>query len=190
MAIREWRIESPIPHDVRMEHDWISGRVKLTVDEQLVYERPFKAFDLGFRHQFSIDERTFVVTTIVGFFWMAYSLKQAESDETAASPVWIFQTGSKWIGDALLVGTAWFLVPVVTILVWAEVAATERARLTPKSNDMTLMEFAASMQPPQGLAVVDDDGSSKIVWVGETAMWSLPSGPACYVFDAKGRLVE
>ena len=109
MATREWRIESPIRHKVRMEHGWITGRVKVVVDEQVVYERPFKAFDLGFRHQFSIDERAFLVTTKVGFFWMEYSLKQVDSDDPAASPVCIFRTGSKWIGDALLVGTAWLL---------------------------------------------------------------------------------
>jgi hypothetical protein len=34
------------------------------------------------------------------------------------------------------------------------------------------------------------EGATRIVWIGETALWALSSGPACYVFDAAGTLVE
>jgi hypothetical protein len=191
MAVREWRIESPIPHEVIMEHGWISGRVRVFVDGKLGYERPRKVVDCGFAFQFSIDDHMFVVSALPSITkCFSYSLRQLERTDQIVDLVPIVLTRSEWIRDTGFYCGAWLAALAVTVLLWACVAADERARLTPKSNDISLRGFAASMSPPHALAVVEDAASSKIVWVGETAMWSLPSGPACYVFDSKGTLVE
>lgn len=78
---------------------------------------------------------------------------------------------------------------LAAFLVWAKIAAAERSRLKPPKS-ATLQSFAASMPPPKRLAIVEESGSAKIVWVGETALVSLASGPACYVFDAQGKLIQ
>ena len=50
--------------------------------------------------------------------------------------------------------------------------------------------FMEDMRPPKGLAQVEDGTGKKIVWVGETVLLSLPSGPSCYVFDDMGKLIR
>ena len=72
---------------------------------------------------------------------------------------------------------------------WYLIASAERSRLTPPT-DATLTTFADAMPPPQRLASISDAGETRIVWVGELSRWSFPSGPACYVFDSTGQLIQ
>lgn len=81
-------------------------------------------------------------------------------------------------------------VVIIGIVVWISAASAERSRLTPPSTATTLEKFAECMPPPQHLAIIDVDGVSKFIWIGEVAKWSLPSGPGCYVFDSDGSLVQ
>jgi hypothetical protein len=70
--------------------------------------------------------------------------------------------------------------------------AVERNRLTPQATATSLSAFAASLPAPQQLAVVNDSGETKVVWVGDNANWTFfpTSGPACYVFDSSGTLIQ
>ncbi|MFO1019083.1 MAG: hypothetical protein U0903_00060 [Planctomycetales bacterium] len=88
--------------------------------------------------------------------------------------------------DAL---TGVFILAVV-IFVWGYVAYGEIAKLTPPSQDITLQQFVAKMPPPKRLAIVQHGGALKIVWIGETALIAIPSGPSCYVFDSHGKLLD
>lgn len=93
MAIREWPIESPIRRDVRLEHGFVSGRVKLFVDEQLVFERPMTILDFGFRHQFSIDDTTHIVVCRPRGVGFSYSLDQIELAEWGIKGVFFNRSG-------------------------------------------------------------------------------------------------
>jgi len=73
---------------------------------------------------------------------------------------------------------------------WIFVAARDMQSLAPPPNGKTLATFAERMPAPKRVAQIDDAGVTRIVWVGDTAMWALPSGPSCYVFDASGKLIE
>lgn len=76
-------------------------------------------------------------------------------------------------------------VSVTLCLIWLHFASAQRARLTPKPGT-TFGSFADAMSPPSRLAHVGNE----IVWVGDDATLSLPSGPSCYVFDESGILVR
>jgi hypothetical protein len=78
----------------------------------------------------------------------------------------------------------------LAMVFWVLLAATEIKRLSPPPGVNTLIEFAAVMPPPRRLAMVNVAKEERIVWIGESGTWSLPSGPACYVFDRSGRLLE
>ncbi len=73
--------------------------------------------------------------------------------------------------------------------VWVYFASSQRAQMIPKAGT-TFDSFVEDMPPPKRLARVDDGSGQKIIWVGETALLSLPSGPSCYVFDGTGSLIR
>lgn len=82
------------------------------------------------------------------------------------------------------------LLVIVALFAWGRIASAERARLTPPPTATTLQAFAEVMPSPKRLALITDSGETKLVWVGDVALWSLPSGPACYVFNSSGKLVQ
>ena len=55
MASRVWRIEEPSPHVVRVEHGYWSGRVKIWLDGELIYQRDFTLVDYGLDYGFEVD---------------------------------------------------------------------------------------------------------------------------------------
>lgn len=61
MATREWTVETPVRHDIRLEHAYVSGHAALYVDETLVFERPTTIVDYGFEHEFVVDGTPCVV---------------------------------------------------------------------------------------------------------------------------------
>lgn len=86
-----------------------------------------------------------------------------------------------------------FSVALLTTLVVCFVAADlhQRGRLAPPDRVRTLAEFAAQMPPPRGLKLIRQPNRTSLVWIGDTARFpALPSGPACYEFDAAGRLID
>lgn len=73
---------------------------------------------------------------------------------------------------------------------WFALARNELDRLTPPPGVTTLHQFAAVMPSPRRLSTAEGDGTRKIVWIGEIGHWLLPSGPACYVFDSRGKHLD
>ena len=61
MATREWTIETPVRHDIRLEHGYVSGRARLYVDDNLVFERPTTIVDYGFEQELLVDGTPCVV---------------------------------------------------------------------------------------------------------------------------------
>lgn len=92
----------------------------------------------------------------------------------------------KSLRQRILVNGFLVAVPVV----WIFAASSQLSALTPPADVTSLQAFSEHMPAPRHLAKIDDGGETKIVWVGDTALWALPSGPACYVFDGQGNLTE
>ena len=83
-----------------------------------------------------------------------------------------------------------FGVSAVILAAWNFLAARSLCSLSPPANADTLASFAEQMPEPLQLAQINDDGQTKIVWIGDMARWGNASGPSCYVFDSAGNLVE
>ena len=99
------------------------------------------------------------------------------------------------LGDPVVSKTAkswlqFLAIGAVLLGVWVFIGARELQSLAPPPAANTLTTFAEHMPAPRRVAQIDDAGVKKIVWVGDTAMWALTSGPSCYVFDASGNLIE
>jgi hypothetical protein len=62
-------------------------------------------------------------------------------------------------------------------------------RMAPPSSDCTLAELAERLPPPQHLALVDTPAGKRLVWIGDTPWLVVRSGPPCYAFDDRCRLV-
>jgi hypothetical protein len=67
----------------------------------------------------------------------------------------------------------------------------ERNRLAPPSGVNQLSDFAEAAPPPRRLELVRHDGDKYLVWFGAlSGPLDVPSGPSCYLFDQKGRLID
>ena len=88
--------------------------------------------------------------------------------------------------EFLIVGGFAILVSVI----WITLIVAEKRRLSPPQGINTLAKFAAVMPSPTRLAIIEEVGEKRVVWIGKTGHWSLASGPPCYVFDRSGELVE
>lgn len=73
---------------------------------------------------------------------------------------------------------------------WLGAAFAEVRSLRPPAGVTDLVSFAEQMPTPQHLAVIGGPDDPVIVWIGDTALSALPSGPACYVFDRSGKLID
>ncbi len=73
---------------------------------------------------------------------------------------------------------------------WLFVAERDMRLLAPPPSATNLETFAVEMPEPTRLSRIDDAGATKIIWIGDTAYWAIPSGPSCYVFDTNGHLIE
>ena len=80
---------------------------------------------------------------------------------------------------------------VLIVFAWSWLAKREHAALTPSSNDIGFSEFVLEMPPPKHLSVGQlANGETRIVWYGEIADMTIPSGASCYIFDGSGILLE
>jgi hypothetical protein len=61
MTTREWIIETPQHHLIRVEHNYWSGKAFVFVDGVVAFFRPRKLYDLGFQHQVNLDGVPYVV---------------------------------------------------------------------------------------------------------------------------------
>jgi hypothetical protein len=88
----------------------------------------------------------------------------------------------KWVIAAIL-GTSLFAL-LTNDLYFAN------RRIAPPSVNCTLAELAAKVHEPRRLALVDQRGMQRLVWIGERPNFTVRSGLPCYVFDDRGRLVD
>lgn len=63
-------------------------------------------------------------------------------------------------------------------------------RIEPPTADCTVVELARKVSPPQRVAVVTQNGLERLVWIGHVPALTIRSGPPCYVFDERGRLID
>jgi hypothetical protein len=83
------------------------------------------------------------------------------------------------------------LVTIVCLGLWAWVIKLEMDAMSPPPNVKTFEEFAAVMPPPTWLAAVTHGNELSIVWRGDRCgPVFVPSGPACYLFDSRGTLLQ
>jgi len=83
------------------------------------------------------------------------------------------------------------LVPTVCLGLWAWVIKLEMDAMSPPPNVKTFEEFATVMPPPARLALVRHGTEFFVVWVGDyCGPVFVPSGPACYLFDSSGTLLQ
>lgn len=60
----------------------------------------------------------------------------------------------------------------------------------PPHPNCTLKELAAKVSPPAHIALVTQHGAQRLVWIGTIPRLTIRSGPPCYIFDERGRLVD
>ena len=86
---------------------------------------------------------------------------------------------------------SFILVTAVCVALWAWVIKIEMDAMAPPPNVKTFEQFAAVMPLPTRLAVVSHGNELFIVWVdGYCGPVFVPSGPACYLFDSSGTLLQ
>jgi len=75
MVTREWLVETETPHTVRVDHWWIwSGRAHIYVDDELIFERRRKIYDIGLEHRFKLDGLPCIVRILHRILHYEYEL--------------------------------------------------------------------------------------------------------------------
>jgi len=82
------------------------------------------------------------------------------------------------------------IIGLLLLISYLVIAGRALAALAPPEGVDTLAEFSRTMPPPRHLADIGEPGHSRLVWIGETALIALPSGPSTYVFDENGKLID
>ncbi len=85
------------------------------------------------------------------------------------------------------------LLGVFAVLLVGWIAADLRSgfAVAPPQGVTHITVFAQQMKPPRRLARTQFESAEVIVWEGQLKPFpSVPSGPACYVFDRRGNLLE
>ena len=59
MATKNWLVETTTHQNVKVEHDfvWLGNRIRIWIEEELVYERKPKLWDLGDEYRFKIEDK-------------------------------------------------------------------------------------------------------------------------------------
>lgn len=74
MTNRIWHIENPAAHTIRLEHGFWSGRARIEMDGEPIFERGGHLIDTGFEHRFKIDGVPALVRCIAFPFHFLYEL--------------------------------------------------------------------------------------------------------------------
>ncbi len=75
MQVREWNLSKPKSHFVRVEHRWLfSGKASIFVDDQQIYHRSSKFWDVGFEHRFELDGLPCIVRAMYRTWHCEYEL--------------------------------------------------------------------------------------------------------------------
>jgi hypothetical protein len=63
-------------------------------------------------------------------------------------------------------------------------------RITPPNMGCRLSELAEKIPPPARLFLVSHHEPIRLVWIGTVPPFTIRSGPPCYAFDERGRLID
>ena len=76
MAIRTWLVEGKTSQTVKIEHEfvWFGNRIRIWIEDNLIYERKPKLFDLGEEFRFKIEDQPCIVRIIPRTFDFSYEL--------------------------------------------------------------------------------------------------------------------
>jgi hypothetical protein len=107
-----------------------------------------------------------------------------KSDETRAPPP--KRAARRWLRSTL-----WEVLALVgCFAVYLALDLATSYREAPPSAGCTVAELQRKIGPPHRLAIIDMPDGKRLVWLGDTPRWIIRSGPPCYVFDDRGRLLE
>ncbi len=67
-------VETPKSHTVRVKYSQFSGTTYIWVDEELIYERQYRLFDIGLEHRFKLDGLPCIVRIFHRTWDYAYEL--------------------------------------------------------------------------------------------------------------------
>ena len=76
MATKKWLVENIISQTIKVEHDfvWFGNRIRIWIEDDLVYERKPKLFDFGAEYRFKIENQPCIVRIIPRIFDYGYEL--------------------------------------------------------------------------------------------------------------------
>lgn len=81
------------------------------------------------------------------------------------------------------------LVLVGGFVAWTGIIWITRWTFRAPDDARTILAMSKTDEPVAHLAKVVLDEKAHYVWLGRTVWLAAPSGPACYVFDARGALI-
>jgi len=62
--------------------------------------------------------------------------------------------------------------------------------IKPPDSKCTISELENKIGPPQHLAIIKNNNTQYLVWIGYVPSLTIRSGPPCYIFDERGKLVD
>jgi hypothetical protein len=71
---KEWQIKCPEKHDVRVEHNFLSGKAAVTVDATQIFGRGVTLWDIGFEHRFAVEGLPCILRVIRHTYHFTYEL--------------------------------------------------------------------------------------------------------------------
>lgn len=80
------------------------------------------------------------------------------------------------------------LIAMAALFLGHEYAANRR--ITPPNMGCRLSELAEKIPPPARLLLLSHHEPIRLVWIGTVPPLTVRSGPPCYAFDERGRLID
>ena len=76
MVTKKWLVETATAQTIKVEHGfvWFGNRIRISIDDELIYERKPKFVDLGDEHRFKIENQVCIVRIIPRTFDFQYEL--------------------------------------------------------------------------------------------------------------------
>lgn len=76
MVTKKWVVETNTHHNVKIEHGlvWFGNRIRVWIEEELVYERKPKLFDFGDEYRFKIEDKPCIIRILPLTFCFQYEL--------------------------------------------------------------------------------------------------------------------
>ena len=76
MAKRNWQLEGLSAQNVKVEHEfvWLGNRIRIWLDDDLIYERKPKFWDMGEEYRFKIDNLPCIIRIMPRVIDFCYEL--------------------------------------------------------------------------------------------------------------------